>query len=269
MPEPRPVVITGGAGGIALALARRYAREGCPIALLDRDAARLDAARGQLAGEGITVSAHVCDVTDETACRSAVEAAAAAFGGIGTLIYCAGLTQVSLCTETTAEVYRRVMDVNFFGAVYCTQAALPHLIAARGQIIVLSSIAGFAPLVGRTGYCASKHALHGFFDTLRSELADAGVGVLLACPSFTQTDFATRGLDGAGDTLQLERTTTRNVLTPEQVAEGIYRAVRKGRRVTTISTTGALAWWTSRLWPAFYDRGMRKRFAGKLWQKKG
>lgn len=269
MPDTNPVVITGGAGGIGMALARRYARDGCPIALLDRDAQRLELAQGQLVIEGVDVSAQVCDVTEEAACHAAVTAAAEAHGGIHTLIYCAGLTQVSLCTETTAEVYRRVMNVNFFGAVYCTQAALPHLIRARGQIIILSSIAGFAPLVGRTGYCASKHALHGFFDTLRSELVEQGVGVLLACPSFTQTDFATRGLDGAGAMLQLERTTTRDVLTPDQVAEGIHRAVQKGMRVATISRTGALAWWASRLWPAFYDRGMRKRFAGNLWREKG
>jgi short-subunit dehydrogenase len=269
MPDARPVVITGGAGGIGMALARRYARDGCAIALLDRDGTRLESAREQLAGEGITVSAFPCDVTDEAACHEAVAAAAKEFGGMGTLIYCAGLTQVSLCTETNAEVYQRVMDVNFFGAVYCTQAALPHLTAAHGQIIVLSSIAGFAPLIGRTGYCASKHALHGFFDTLRGELVEQGVGVLLACPSFTQTDFASRGLDGSGATLALERATTRDVLTPDQVAEGIHRAVRKGRRVATISRTGMLAWWMSRLCPAFYDRAMRKRFAGKLWQKRG
>lgn len=266
--EGKVAAITGGAGGIGLAIARRFARDGVRIALLDREPARLEAAEAALREAGCAVSTHVCDVTDSSACQEAVDAVAREHGGVDVLVLCAGLTQVSLFQETDMAVYRRVMDVNFFGAVHCVKAALPHLLARRGRIVVLSSIAGFAPLVARTGYCAGKHALHGFFDTLRAELAGTGVRVMLVCPSFTQTDFATRGLAGDGSTLRMERSMTGRVLTPEQVAEAIHRGIRRNRRLLVLGTTGRIAWWVSRLFPRFYERGMRKRFAGKIWQER-
>ena len=268
MSEGKAAVITGGAGAIAGAMARRLARDGTRIALLDHDPARLAEAGAALRETGCAVSTHVCDVTDSGACQVAVDAAAREHGGVDLLVLCAGLTQVSLFQETDVAVYRRTMDVNFFGAVHCVKAALPHLLARRGHIVVLSSIAGFAPLVARTGYCAGKHALHGFFDTLRAELAGTGVRVMLVCPSFTQTDFASRGLAGDGSTLRMERSVTGRVLTPDQVADAIHRGIRRNRRLVVIGTTGKIAWWVSRLFPRFYERGMRRRFTGKLWQER-
>ncbi len=262
------IAITGGAGGIGTALAQRFAQDGARIALLDRDTERLEEAAEKLQADGHTVSTHTCDVTDFAACQQAMTEVVAEHGRLDVLVNNAGLTQVSNFVDTEVAVYRRVMDVNFFGAVHCTKAAIDNLIAARGAIVVLSSIAGFAPLLARTGYCASKHALHGFFDTLRAELATEGVHVMLVCPSFTRTGFARRGLDGKGGTLQLDRSMTGRVLTPDQVASAIHTGLRRRRRLLVISRTGKIAWWVSRLMPTFYDRGMRRRFTGKLWQKR-
>jgi short-subunit dehydrogenase len=262
------IAITGGAGGIGTALARRFAQDGARIALLDRDKERLAEVGAKLRAAGHTVTTHACDVTDFASSQEAMGEVVAEHGRLDVLVNNAGLTQVSNFVDTEIDVYRRVMDVNFFGALHCTKAALDHLIAARGAIVVLSSIAGFAPLLARTGYCASKHALHGFFDTLRAELAGDGVHVMIVCPSFTLTGFARRGLDGKGDTLQLDRSMTGRVLTPEQVAEAIHAGLRRRRRLLVISRTGKAAWWVSRLLPARYDRIMRRRFRGKLWKER-
>ena len=119
----------------------------------------------------------VADITDADACRLAAAHVVETLGGIDILINNAGRTHLSFLAETEAAVFRRIMDINFFGALHMTQAALPSLVGRRGAIGVLSSVAGFAPLSGRSGYSASKHALHGLFDSLRGELKDQGVSV--------------------------------------------------------------------------------------------
>ena len=254
------VAITGGAGGIGSALARRFGEAGARIALLDRDREALDSAANALTGEGLTVLPIVCDVTAVEDVSRAVAAVREGFGRLDVLVHGAGLTHVSPFVDTDLGVYRRVMEVNFFGAVACTQAALPLLLESRGQIIVLSSVAGFAPLLGRTGYCAAKHALHGFFETLRAELRPRGVHVMIVCPSFVETDFARAGLAGDGSRLAFDRSTTGSSLTPETVAQAVFRAAGKRRRLVVLSPTGKLAYWVSRLLPAFYERSMSRRF---------
>ena len=195
------VVITGAAGGIGAALARRFAREGARLALLDRERAPLESLAAALAEQGTTARALPCDITDADQCEAAMREVESIFGGIDVLVNNAGITHVGRVDETRTEVLRRVMEVNFFGAVHCTKAALPSLVERRGRIVVLSSVAGFAPLATRAGYAASKHALHGFFDSLRSEYRDEGLEVMLVCPSFVDTAIGDRALapDGGAD----------------------------------------------------------------------
>ena len=201
MPERRAfadrvVVITGGAGGIGAALGHAFSRGGARVALLDRDRAGLDRVVAELPmGRAMGVPLDVCD---EAACAAAMDEVCLAWGGIDVLVNNAGISHRSLFSDTDTSVLRRVMDVNFFGAVHCTAAALASIRARRGLIVAMSSVAGFAPLVGRTGYCASKHALHGFFDSLRTELRGDGVAVMMVCPSFIATQIDARALSGAG-----------------------------------------------------------------------
>jgi len=258
------VAITGGAGGIGSALAHRFGEAGARIALLDRDREALDNAANALAGEGLNVLPLVCDVTAAEDVSRAVAAVHDGFGRLDVLVHGAGLTHVSPFVETDLAVYRRVMEVNFFGAVACTRTALPMLLESRGQVIVLSSVAGFAPLLARTGYCAAKHALHGFFETLRGELRPRGVHVMIVCPSFVETDFARAGLAGDGSRLAFDRSTTGSPLTPDAVAQAIFRAAGKRRRLLVLSPTAKLAYWVSRLLPGLYERGMGRRFRVEL-----
>ncbi len=250
------VVVTGAAGGIGLATAWAFAREGAKVALLDLDVAGLEAARGAMARDGHEVLALPCDVRDAAACGAAIEAVVRAFGGVDVLVNNAGLSHRSLLADTDASVLRRVMDVNFFGAVHCTQAALASVSSRRGTIVAVSSVAGFAPLVGRTGYAASKHALHGFFDSLRAEVGGLGVNVLLVCPSYVDTGIDAHALAGDGSAARAHKVVVGKLDTPASVATAMVDAVVRRRHRLVLSSVGKSAWWLSRLLPDVYERVM-------------
>jgi NAD(P)-dependent dehydrogenase (short-subunit alcohol dehydrogenase family) len=252
--------VTGAAGGIGRALCLRFGREGAQIAALDLDREGLDALAGELREAQIETLVEPCDVTDPDQCARAIASVHQRFGGVDVLINNAGISHRSPVVETELQVYRRVMDVNFFGAVHCTKPAMQSLLERRGLIIVISSIAGRGPLPGRTGYSASKHALHGFFETLRCELADRGVRVMMVCPSFTATNIERSALDGKGNPTSRAWDTVGKIATPESVAEAVYRGARSGRRVLVLSGTGRAAYLVSRLWPGLYERVVSRMF---------
>ena len=258
----RPVVlITGAAGGIGSAIARRYAREGADLALLDVNEEGLRALADTLSSPEREVVTCVCDITDEGACHGAVTEVVESFGGIDVLVNNAGRTHLSFVEDTDVAVFRQVMDINFFGALHVTQAALPFLAARRGSIGILSSVAGFAPLSGRSGYAASKHALHGLFASLRGELLDQGVSVTLICPSFTRTNIGNSALGADGGPARQPRTEVGGLLEPEEVAEAVYQGVRRRRRLVVLPAMGRLAyllWWLA---PGLYERIMVRRLA--------
>ena len=260
----KTVVITGATGGMGRVLCRRFGRAGAKIALLDLHRETLDVFARELNQTGIQTLALPCDVTNEPACESAIQHIIATFGGIDALINNAGITQRSAFEKTQIGVFRKVMEVNFFGALHCTKAALPELIKNQGRIIVMSSIAGFSPLYGRSGYSASKYALHGLFESLRAELKAKDVRVLMVCPGFTATDIEKNALGGDGRPTTHPRSTTGKIAVPEEVAEAIYRAALRNKRLLVLSTVGKLAYFVSRFFPAYYERVMTKRLRQEL-----
>jgi NAD(P)-dependent dehydrogenase (short-subunit alcohol dehydrogenase family) len=181
------------------------------------------------------------------------------YGRIDVLVNNAGAVHRSLFRDTDVEVYRKVMDVNFFGSLHCTRAALPHLLQSRGLIVVTSSIAGVAPLYGRTGYAASKHALHGLFESLRCELSDTGVRVMMVCPSFTRSGFEQAAMGPHGDPAGTRRSMTGKLAEPAEVADAVVRAAGRGRDLVVLSFLGKLSYYLSRLAPGWYSRGMVRR----------
>ena len=262
--EGRTVLVTGAAGGLGRALAHRFAAASAHVVAVDRDAAGVDELARELVSSGHACLALGCDVTDADAVEAVVTETRRRFGGMDVLINNAGISHRSPLAQTRPEVIRRVMEVNFFGSVHFTQAALPQLLERSGMIIVVSSVAGFAPLVARTGYAASKHALHGFFESLRPEVAQSGMDVMLVCPSFISTGIERNALGADGGPVTHAQVVIGQRLTPEVAADRIFVAAGRRRRLLRIGRTADLAWWVSRIAPAAYERGMARRLRGEM-----
>jgi NAD(P)-dependent dehydrogenase (short-subunit alcohol dehydrogenase family) len=258
------VVVTGAAGGLGRALCFRFGAAGSRVVALDRDASTLAGLLADLRGRGIMAAAEVCDLSREEDCGRAMAGAMQAFGGIDVLVNNAGITHRSAFARTQPEVIRRVMAVNFFGALDCTHAALQSLLARRGMIIVISSVAGFAPLTARTGYAASKHALHGFFDSLRAEVEPLGVKVLVVCPSFIQTGIEKNALAGDGNLASHPQSIVGTRATPDAIAGKIFTAAARERRLLLPDMVSRASWWLSRLAPRFYERQMARRLGREM-----
>ena len=242
----RVVLITGAGGGLGCELARVHAKRGHRLVLTDRDPDGLERTYMMvkaLGADAIRVEGDVCDDAD---CRRAVDLACRTFGGVDFLYNNAGIPLRALFEESDADEVRRVLEVNFLGAVRMTEAALPSLRRRAGRIAVTSSVAGFAPLTGRTAYAASKHALHGFFESLRSEVDADGVSISLVCPGYLNTKFRRQAKDGAAE------------MDVTQAAEAIVDAVEERQPMVLIGRTARLAWWVRRLAPSAFEKLMRR-----------
>jgi NAD(P)-dependent dehydrogenase (short-subunit alcohol dehydrogenase family) len=262
--KDKVVVVTGAASGIGAAICQRFGAAGAKICLLDIDEAGVLAAAASLKGAGADAVGIKCDVANEAECRSAVGAAIKRFGGVDLLVNNAGITQRSAFVDTKISVYRKVMEVNFYGSLNCTRAAIDSLMDRQGSIIVIESLAGITPLLGRTGYCASKHALHGFFTSLRSELRDSGVHIMLVCPGFVNTNLQTRALGGDGQVTAHPQSVVGKPTSAAKVAEAIYQGALKKRHLLVLTPVGKLAYWISRLAPVLYERLMARQVKGEL-----
>ena len=262
--EGKVIAVTGGASGIGLAICRRFGREGCRVAVIDMNGEEASRQVKALKESGVEATAFTCDVSHEEECLKTVQAVIDVYGGIDILVNNAGLTQRSAFVDTQTAVYKKVMDVNFFGALYCTKAAIESLIKRRGVIVVTSSHAGYAPLLGRTGYSASKHALHGLFESLRTEVKEMGVHVMMLCPGFTRTNLQERALDGDGGVTRHPRSKVGAEDTPEHVAEAVFQGVRKRKRLLELTPTGKMTYWLFRLAPGLYEKIMANRLKHEL-----
>jgi NAD(P)-dependent dehydrogenase (short-subunit alcohol dehydrogenase family) len=258
------VVVSGAGGGLGRALALRFARGGARVVALDRDTGAVGAVTSELAQAGFEALAISCDVTDTNACQAAIEAAVERFGRIDVLVNNAGISHRSAFAATETAVLRRVIEVNLFGAINLTRPALPALQQARGLIVAVSSVAGFTPLIARTGYAASKHALHGFFESLRTELAPDGIGVMMVCPSFIATGIDRNALGPDGGAATHAQVVVGRPLRPDDVADRVFRGAERHRRLLLIGRTARTAWWLSRLAPSLYERIMARKLHGEM-----
>ena len=185
-------------------------------------------------------------------------------GDIYFLINNAGISHRSPFINTDNSVIEKIMQVNFFGAVYCTKAALADIIKQKGMIITVSSFAGIAPLIARSGYSASKHALHGFFESLRTELTDSGVKIMMVNPVFITTNIGKNSIDGTGKSAAQKRYIIGSESSPDYIAKIILKSAIKGKRFVIPTIQGKFYYLIRRLFPSLYDRLMINKLHGEM-----
>jgi len=247
------VVITGASSGIGRALALEFASRGARLSLGARRTELLEQLRTELPGTEILI--QKTDVSSETDCSLLIEETIRRFGRIDVLINNAGISMRALFEEVDLKVIRQVMDVNFYGTVYCSKYALPYLLKTKGSLVGVISIAGYAGLPGRSGYSASKFAIRGFLDTIRIENMKKGLHVLVAAPGFTASEVRKVALttDGSqqGETPRDES----QMMSAEACARYIARAVQKRKRQLILTfTEGKLTVFLGKFFPALLDK---------------
>lgn len=257
----KTVLITGASSGIGKACAERFAKEGANLVLGARQYVQLCKITEDLEKEfGIRAIAVQTDVAREEDCRLFVEQALTGFGRIDVLVNNAGISMRALFSDLDLAVLRKIMDVNFWGTVYCTKYALPAIIQSQGSIVGVSSIAGYKGLPGRTGYSASKFAMQGFMESLRIENLKKGVHVMVACPGFTASNIRNTALVADGSLQGSSSMEEGKMMTAGEVAGLIVRGVQQRRRDLIITGQGRLTVFMSRFFPTLTDHLVYKHF---------
>jgi dehydrogenase/reductase SDR family protein 7B len=248
------VIITGGSSGIGKAMAEKFGREGSKILITGRNKEELTKTTEELRQMGITINSFQADVSVEDDNRKMAEEAIKHYGTIDILINNAGISMRALFSEVDISVVKKVMDINFYGVLYATKYCLPEITKNKGSVVGISSIAGFRGLPGRTGYSASKFALNGFLEVLRTELLKTGVHVLTACPGFTASNIRKRSLTKDGSQQGESPRQEEKMMTAEECAEHIYNATAKRKRTLVLTTQGKLAVFLNKWLPGLADK---------------
>lgn len=253
--EPKVVVITGASSGIGRALAQEYAKRGWCLALLARNLDKLLQLKNELSEKASNILCISTDVSKEEDCKEAIKEIIATYGRIDVLINNAGVSMRALFKDVDLDVIRRLMDVNFWGTVYCTKYALPSLLANKGSVVGIVSIAAYIGLPGRTGYSASKFAIRGFLETLRTENLRTGLHVLVAAPGFTATNIRSTALLADGSQQGQSPRDEGKMMTAAQVAKKVVKAIDK-RKKTLILTfwEGKFTVFLQKFFPTLVER---------------
>ena len=254
------VLITGGTSGIGRACALAFGRAGYQVAFTGRDETRLADTARELATVGVVHLAIRADVGDEAAAERAVHETVAHFGGLDVLLNNAGISMRARFQDADLDVIKRLMQTNFFGTVFTTKFALPHLLASKGSIVGISSIAGYRGLPGRSGYSASKFAMNGFLEALRTELLDQGVHVLIAAPGFTTSNIRQVALAADGSSQGESPRDEGAMMSSETVAEEVLKAVQQRKRTLVLTGQGKFVVFMNKWLPGLMDRLVLKSF---------
>ena len=248
-------IITGASAGIGKELALRLAKQGSFLVLAARDENKLNEIAAQcrkLGGKAIAVKT---DVSDKLQCKDLIEKTFSEYGRIDSLFNNAGISMWAKFDEITdIDMFEKIMKVNYLGSVYCTYFALPHLKKTKGRLIGISSLTGKTGVPTRSGYAASKHAMAGFFDSLRIELANTGVSVTMIYPGFVSTEVRERAFGGDGKPLGKSHVQEEKVMTVDKCAELIIRAASKRKRELVMTARAKVGMWIKLVSPKLVDK---------------
>ena len=259
--QNKTVLITGASSGIGKALTIAMLQAGARVAICARNSKNLQKVKEELMNEKLlTVQA---DVSLETDCKRFVEVAMAAFGSIDILINNAGISMRALFKDLDLNILRQSMDVNYWGTVYCTKYALPHILDTKGSIIGISSIAGYKGLPCRTGYSSSKFAIQGFLESLRIEMLEEGVNVMWVSPGFVASNIRNTALSADGSAQSETPLDESKLMSAEECANRILKAIAQRKRTLIMSTQGKLTVWMNKFFPGWVDRQVFNHFSNE------
>jgi dehydrogenase/reductase SDR family member 7B len=259
--KEKVVIITGASSGIGLACAKIFSARKYNVTITGRDESKLREAENTVRKEGGEVLAVISDVSVEADCKKIIDETISRFGRIDVLINNAGMSMRGLFENTNLDVLRKVVDTNFWGTVYCTKFALPHLLVSKGSVVGVSSIAGKKGLPGRTGYSASKYAMEGFLESLRTENLNNGLHVLVACPGFTATNIRNTALGPVGMPQKESPRDETSMMSADRVAELIYKAVVRRKRDLVLTLNGKITLLLDKFIPGFMDKMVYRHLA--------
>jgi short-subunit dehydrogenase len=262
--KDKVVVVTGGTDGIGKALVEILLRQGAKVATCGRNHDKLYAL--QTENPSAPLHTMVADVSVENDCRRFMETTINVFGGIDVLINNAGVSMRALLKESTTDVIKKVMDINFYGTVYCTRYALDSIIERKGVIVGVSSIAGYRGLPGRSGYSASKFAVQGWLEAIKTELMADGVHVMWVCPGFTASNIRNAALNKDGRSHGETPMDEGKMMTAEECSNHILKAIEKRKRTLVLTFTGKRTVFMQKFFPKLADKLVYKFFFkdGKL-----
>lgn len=251
--KDKVVIVTGASSGIGEATAREFAKNGSRVVLAARSEEALSIIVNELQNLNLEACYFKTDVTSEEDCRNLIEKTIEKYGTIDILVNNAGLSMRAAFADVDLKVLHSLMNVNFWGTVYCTKYALPFLIAQKGSLIGVSSVAGFHGLPGRTGYSASKFAIHGFLETIRIENLKKGLHVMIIAPGFTHSEIRKHALTADGREQGESPRDEGRLKPPEFVAKWVLKGIRKKKRNKLLTWDGKLTALFQRIVPSFVD----------------
>ena len=249
------IIVTGASSGIGLAVAKEFASLGNKVVLAARNIDKLDSIVKELNNIGHDTIAVKTDVTKIQDCKKLIDTTISKYGRIDILVNNAGISMRALFVNVEVDVLHKLMDVNFWGTVYCTKFALPYLLESKGAIVGVSSVAGIQGLPGRTGYSASKFAMNGFLDTLRVENLKTGLHVMTLTAGFTQSEIRKRALTENGNEQGETPRNEEKHMTAEQVAKALIKALKRKKRHKILTVEGKLLAVLNRILPGMCDKG--------------
>ena len=252
--KDKVVIVTGSSSGIGLAISRGFAMRGARVVIAARTVQKLEDLAHEITSGGGSCLAIQTDVTREEDCKRLVNETIRLFGRIDILVNNAGISMRARFDTLDLSVIKRLMDVNFWGTVYCTKYALPYLLQSRGALVGVSSAAGFHGLPGRTGYSASKYAIHGFLETLRIEYRKNGLHVMIICPGFTSSNIRIAALTADGSPQGESPRKEERMMSAEKVARHLVRGIKRRKRMVVLGLEGKLSFLMKKFSPALLDR---------------